>query len=138
MSKEDIDRMVKAHEAEDKKQREAADAKNDAEHTVYQAEKTCKDFEGKVDENLLKDVRTAAQALKEKLDSGDTETLKKLTENVRQALYKLSSAAYQAGAAPNQQQGNPNADFTQQQQQSSNKKEDDDGTIDAEWNETKK
>jgi len=141
MSKEDIDRMVKeaqAHEAEDKKQREAADAKNDAEQTVYQAEKTCKDFEGKVDENLLKDVRTAAQALKDKLDSGDTETLKKLTEEVRQALYKLSSAAYQAGAAPNQD--NPNADFTQQQQQqqSSNKKEDDDGTIDAEWNESKK
>jgi len=141
MSKEDIDRMVKeaqAHEAEDKKQREAADAKNDAEQTVYQAEKTCKDFEGKVDENLLKDVRTAAQALKDKLESGDTETLKKLTEEVRQALYKLSSAAYQAGAAPNQD--NPNADFTQQQQQqqSSNKKEDDDGTIDAEWNESKK
>lgn len=141
MSKEDIDRMVKeaqAHEAEDKKQREAADAKNDAEQTVYQAEKTCKDFEGKVDDSLLKGVRDAAQALKDKLDSGDTETLKKLTEDVRQALYKLSSAAYQAGAAPNQQQqGEPNADFTQQQQQSSDKK-DDDGTIDAEWNETKK
>ena len=86
---------------------------------------------------MLKGVRDAAQALKDKLDSGDTETLKKLTEDVRQALYKLSSAAYQAGAAPNQQQGEPNADFTQQQQQSSDKK-DDDGTIDAEWNETKK
>lgn len=139
MSKEDIDRMVKeaaAHEAEDKKQREAADTKNDAEHTVYQAEKTCKDFEGKVEEGLIKDVRNAAQALKDKLDSGDTETLKKLTEEVRQALYKLSSAAYQAGAAPNQ--GNANADFTQQQQQQSSDKKDDDGTIDAEWNETKK
>lgn len=137
MSKEDIDRMVKeaaAHEAEDKKQREAADAKNDAEHTVYQAEKTCKDFEGKVEDGLIKDVRDAAQALKEKLDSGDTETLKKLTEDVRQALYKLSSAAYQAGAGPNQQQGEPNTDFTQQQG-SSNKKDDD--TIDAEWNEKK-
>ena len=138
MSKDDIDRMVKeaqAHEAEDKKQREAADAKNDAEHTVYQAEKTCKDFEGKVEDGLIKDVRDAAQALKDKLESGDTETLKKLTEDVRQALYKLSSAAYQAGAAPNQQQqqqGEPNADFSQQQQ---NK---DDDTIDAEWKETKK
>ena len=133
MSKEDIDRMVdeaKAHEAEDKKKREAADAKNDAEHTVYQAEKTCKDFEGKVDDDLIKNVRTAAQNLKDKLDS-DTETLKKLTEEVRQALYKLSEAAYKAGATPNQ--GEPNADFTQQQ---SNKKDDD--TIDAEWNEQKK
>ena len=137
MSKEDIDRMVKeaaAHEAEDKKQREAADAKNDAEHTVYQSEKTCKEFEGKVDDDLIKNVRDAAQALKDKLDSGDTETLKKLTEEVRQALYKLSEAAYKAGATPNQ--GEPNADFTQQQQQSSNKQDDD--TIDAEWSEKDK
>ena len=140
MSKDDIDRMVKEakqHEAEDKKQREAADAKNDAEHTVYQAEKTCKDFEGKVDDELIKNVRTAAQALKDKLDSADTETLKKLTEDVRQALYKLSEAAYKSGAM--NQQGEPNADFTQQQQQqqnSSDKKDDD--TIDAEWTEKDK
>ncbi|MBR3498222.1 MAG: molecular chaperone DnaK [Selenomonadaceae bacterium] len=137
MSKEDIDRMVdeaKAHEAEDKKKREAADAKNDAEHTVYQSEKTCKDFEGKVDDDLIKNVRNAAQALKEKIDTADTDTLKKLTEEVRQALYKLSEAAYKAGAAPNQ--GEPNADFTQQQQQQSSNKQDDD-TIDAEFTEKK-
>ncbi len=139
MSKDDIDRMVneaKAHEAEDKKQREAADAKNDAEQTVYQSEKTCKDFEGKVDDALIKDVRDAAQSLKEKLDgNADTDTLKKATEDVRQALYKLSSEAYKAGATPNQQQqqGEPNADFTQKQ--NSNSK--DDNTIDAEWSESK-
>ena len=139
MSKDDIDRMVKeaqAHEAEDKKQREAADAKNDAEQTVYQSEKTCKDFEGKVDADLIKNVRDAAQNLKDKLGSADTDTLKKLTEEVRQALYKLSEAAYKAGATPNQQQqqqGEPNTDFTQQQQ-----KKDDDGTLDAEWSDAKK
>jgi len=137
MSKDDIDRMVKeaeTHAAEDKQKREAADARNDAEHTVYQSEKTCKDFEGKVDEALIKDVRDAAQRLKDKLDSGDTETLKKLTEEVRQALYKLSEAAYKTGAA--NPQGEPNADFTQQQQQGSSDKKDDD-TIDAEWTDKK-
>lgn len=135
MSKDDIDRMVKeaaAHEAEDKKQREAADAKNDAEHVVYQSEKTCKDFEGKVDDALIKDVRNAAQALKDKLDSADTDELKKLTEEVRQALYKLSEAAYKAGAA--NPQGEPNTDFTQQQ---GSDKKNDDGTIDAEWSDAK-
>ena len=140
MSKDDIDRMVKeaaAHEAEDKKQREAADAKNDAEHTVYQAEKTCKDFEGKVDDALIKDVRNAAQTLKEKIDgNADSDTLKKATEDVRQALYKLSSEAYKSGAAgqqQQQQQGEPNADFTQKQ----NSDGKDDDTIDAEWSESK-
>jgi len=138
MSKDDIDRMVKeaaAHEAEDKKQREAADAKNDAEHVVYQSEKTCKDFEGKVDDALIKDVRNTAQVLKDKLENADTDELKKLTEEVRQALYKLSEAAYKSGAA--NPQGEPNTDFTQQQQQNQNKK-DDDGTIDAEWSDAKK
>ena len=131
MSKEDIDRMVKeaeANAADDKKQREAADAKNDAEQTVYQAEKVCKDFEGKVSDDLIKDVRTAADSLKGDLENADVETLKKKTEDVRQALYKLSSAAYQSGAN-NQQYSQEN------QQQSNSGKKNDDGTIDAEYTE---
>lgn len=133
MSKEDIDRMVKeaeANAADDKKKREEVDAKNDAEQTVYQAEKVCKDFEGKVSEDLIKDVRTAADALKNDLDNADVETLKKKTEEVRQALYKLSSAAYQSGA--NNQQYSQEQ---QQQQQNTNSKKNDDGTIDAEYTE---
>ena len=141
MSKDDIDRMVKeaeAHAQDDKKQREAADAKNDAEHTVYQAEKTCKDFEGKVDDALIKDVRAAVEALKNDLNSSDVDALKKKTEDVRQALYKVSSAAYQSGAN-NQQYTDDNA--TQQGNNSSSNsdsKADDDGTIDAEYEEVKK
>ncbi|MBO4401893.1 MAG: molecular chaperone DnaK [Selenomonadaceae bacterium] len=136
MSKDDIDRMVKeaqAHEAEDKKQREAADAKNEAEQTVYQAEKTCKDFEGKVDDSLIKDVRAAADSLKNDLNSDDIENIKKKTEDVRQALYKMSSAAYQSGAA-NQ---NYNAGGETQQENTSGGKQNDDGTIDAEYTEKK-
>ncbi len=147
MSKEDIDRMVKeaqAHEADDKKQRDAADAKNEAEHTVYQAEKTCKDFEGKVDDALIKDVKAAVESLKNDLNSSDVETLKKKTENVRQALYKVSSAAYQSGA--NQQQyadqnsaGDENtSDNSSSSNTNTNTKADDDGTIDAEYTEVKK
>ena len=137
MSKEDIDRMVKeaeSHAQDDKKQREAADAKNDAEHTVYQAEKTCKDFEGKVDDSLIKDARAAAESLKNVLNSSDIDVLKQKTEDVRQALYKISSAAYQSGAN-NQQYSDSSA---QQESNSSNTKTDDDGTIDAEYTEVNK
>ena len=142
MSKDDIDRMVKDAEknaAEDKKQREAVDAKNDAEQTVYQAEKTCKEFEGKVNDDLIKDVRTAAESLKNDLNSSDVDALKKKTEDVRQALYKVSSAAYQSGANNQQQYTDDNA--TQQENNSSStsdSKADDDGTIDAEYEEVKK
>lgn len=136
MSKEEIDRMVKeaaAHEAEDKKQREAVEIKNKAEQTVYQAEKTCKDFEGKVDENLIKDARSAADALKNDLNNADTDTLKSKTEDVLQAIYKVTSAAYQSGA---NQQGQ-SADSTSQQSDSSTSDSGskDDGTIDAEFTE---
>ncbi len=138
MSKDDIDKMVKeaeAHAAEDKAQKEAADAKNEAEQTVYQAEKTCKDFEGKVDEDLIRNVRTANEKLEQALkDNSDVETLKKSSEDVRQALYKLSEAAYKAGAA--NAQGQPNADFTQQEQ-SSSANNNDDNTVDAEYSEVK-
>ena len=138
MSKDDIDKMVKeaeAHAAEDKAQKEAADAKNEAEQTVYQAEKTCKDFEGKVDEDLIKDVRAANEKLEQALkDNADTDTLKKSSEDVRQALYKLSEAAYKAGAA--NAQGQPNADFTHQEQ-SSTSNNNDDNTVDAEYTEVK-
>ena len=104
---------------------------------VYQAEKTCKDFEGKVDESLIKDVRAAADSLKNDLNSSDVETLKKKTEEVRQALYKLSSAAYQSGANQNQQQYS--SENQQQDSTSDNKsKADDDGTIDAEYTEVNK
>ena len=135
MSKDDIDKMVKeaeANAAADKAQRESADAKNEAEQTVYQAEKTCKDFEGKVDEGLISAVRTASSALNDKLKDKDTsvDTLKQATEDVRQALYKLSEAAYKSGAA--NAQGQPNADFTQQQAGgSSSSSNNDDNTIDA-------
>ncbi|MBR1859512.1 MAG: molecular chaperone DnaK [Selenomonadaceae bacterium] len=133
MSKDDIDRMVKeaeAHAAEDKAQKESADAKNEAEQTIYQAEKTCKDFEGKVDGELISNVRSANEILQNKLkDNASTDELKKAAEDVRQALYKLSEAAYKSGAA--NAQGQPNADFTQQEHQSGSSSNDDDNTIDA-------
>ena len=141
MSKEEIDRMVKeakAHEAEDKKQQEAVEVKNAAEQTVYQIEKTCKDFEGKIDESLIKEAKAAGDKLKEKINDSnvDIEELKKETEAAREAIYKVSTEAYKAGAA--NAQGQPNADFTQQDQSSSDKsKSQDDDTIDAEYTEVK-
>ena len=66
------------------------------------------------------------------MNSDDVEALKKKTEDVRQALYKLSSAAYQSGAA-NQ---NYNAGGETADEAPKNKPQDDD-TIDAEYTEKK-
>ena len=140
MSKEEIDRMVKeaaAHEADDKKQQETIEAKNEAEQTIYQVEKTCKDFEGKVSEDLIKEAKAAADKLKEKMNDSSisTEDLKKETEAVREAIYKVSAEAYKSGAA-NAQGQQQEADFTKSEG-GANNNANDDGTIDAEYTEVK-
>ncbi len=124
MSKEDIDRMVneaKAHEAEDKKQKEAIDAKNNADNLVYQAEKTIKELGDKADAGKVSEVKAACEKVKEAIKSNDTEAIKKATEALQKPLYELSAAAYQqaqasgAQGAQGAQTGSENAQGAQQQ-----------------------
>ena len=138
MSKEDIDRMVneaKAHEAEDKKQKEAIDAKNNADNLVYQAEKTIKELGDKADAGKVSEVKAACEKVKEAIKSNDTEAIKKATEELQKPLYELSAAAYQqaqaAGAQQGAQAGVENAQGAQQQ------KKDDDDVVDADYTEVK-
>ena len=137
MSKEDIDRMVneaKAHEAEDKKQKEAIDAKNNADNLVYQAEKTIKELGDKADAGKVSEVKAACEKVKEAIKSNDTEAIKKATEALQKPLYELSAAAYQqaqASGAQGAQAGSENAQGAQQQ------KKDDDDVVDADYTEVK-
>ena len=138
MSKEDIDRMVneaKAHEAEDKKQKEAIDAKNNADNLVYQAEKTIKELGDKADAGKVSEVKAACEKVKEAIKSNDTEAIKKATEELQKPLYELSAAAYQqaqaSGAQQGAQAGAENAQGAQQQ------KKDDDDVVDADYTEVK-
>ncbi|MGE9898964.1 molecular chaperone DnaK [Mitsuokella multacida] len=140
MSKEDIDRMVneaKAHEAEDKKQKEAIDAKNNADNLVYQAEKTIKELGDKADAGKVSEVKAACEKVKEAIKSNDTEAIKKATEALQKPLYELSAAAYQQAQAPGAQgaqgaqAGGENAQGAQQQ------KKDDDDVVDADYTEVK-
>ena len=139
MSKEDIERMVKeaeSHAAEDKKQREAVDARNAGDSLVYQAEKAIKDLGGNADQALVSKTQTAVDKLKEALKGSDIEAIKAATEEVRQPLYELSAAAYQqaqqaagaAGAAPGAE-ANAGAGSQGAQQ--------DDNVVDAEFTEVK-
>ena len=134
MSKEDIDRMVneaKAHEAEDKKQKEAIDAKNNADNLVYQAEKTIKELGDKADAGKVSEVKAACEKVKEAIKSNDTEAIKKATEALQKPLYELSAAAYQQAQASGAQAGDESAQGAQQQ------KKDDDDVVDADYTEVK-
>ncbi|PWL71534.1 MAG: molecular chaperone DnaK [Clostridiales bacterium] len=107
MSKDDIDRAVKEAEqyaAEDKKNREGVDIRNNADQLVYQSEKTLKDIGDKVSEDEKKEVQAKIDELKEALKGTDTDAIKAKTEEAQQAFYKISEKLYQAAQAEAQAQ----------------------------------
>ena len=107
MSKEDIDKAVKEAEqfaAEDKKQREAADVRNQADQMVFQTEKTLEEMGGKIDAADRSNVESALGKLKETLKGNDTEAIKNATEELTKAFYAVSEKLYQQNG---QQAGGP-------------------------------
>ena len=97
LNKDEVDRMVKEAEANaeaDKKRQEGIEAKNQADSLLYQAEKTCKDMEGKGKDEMVAKVKEAADKLKETMKSDDAEAIKKATEELTKPLYELSAELY--------------------------------------------
>jgi molecular chaperone DnaK len=106
LPKDDIDRMVREAEQyaeEDRRRREAAEAKNRAEQLVYQTEKSLKDYGDKISDEDRSAVESALTNLKEKLAGDDTVAITSATEALQQASYKLAEAVYaQAQPGPGQ------------------------------------
>ena len=110
LSKEDIDKAVKEAEqfaAEDKKNKEAVDARNEAESLVYQTEKSLGELGDKISADEKSKVEEACNKLKETLKGTDTEAIKADTEAVKQAFYAVAEKMYAAQAAA---QGAPAGD----------------------------
>ncbi len=113
MSQDDIDRAVKDAEKfaeEDKKQKEAVEVKNRAEHMIFQSEKTLEEIGDKVTDADKAPVREALDKLKNTVNGGDTEAIKADTEALEKAFYAVSEKLYQqAGGAQGAQGFDPNA-----------------------------
>jgi len=102
MSKEDIDRAVKDAEKyaeEDKKVKEAVEAKNRADSMIYQMEKALEEFGDKVDASDKAEVTAAIDKLKETVKGNDTAAIKADTEALEKAFYKVSEKMYQQSGA---------------------------------------
>ena len=108
MSKEDVEKAIKDAEKyaeQDKKQKEAAEIKNQAENLIFQSEKTLGEIGDKVSESEKSEVTAAVEKLKETVKGGDTDAIKADTEALQQVFYKLSEKLYQQqGGAEGQQQ----------------------------------
>jgi molecular chaperone DnaK len=104
MSKEDIDKAVKAAEQfaeEDKKRREEVDVKNNAENLCYSAEKLLADSGDKLQEADKNEINVKVAALRDKLQNGSVEELKTGMDELQKAVYAVSEKLYQQ-AAPQQ------------------------------------
>lgn len=105
MSKDDIDKAVKEAEqyaAEDKKRREEADLRNNADQLVYTTEKTLSDFGDKLSDAEKTDLTGAVDALKEALKGTDMDAIKTKHDELQKKVYAVSEKVYKAaGEAAN-------------------------------------
>ena len=102
MSKEDIEKAVQEAEkyaAEDKKRREAVDAKNEAESMAYAAEKLINENGDKIDSSDKSDVEAKVAAVKSAIQSDNADQIKSAKEDLEKTIQAVSTKLYQQGAA---------------------------------------
>lgn len=102
LEKDQIDDMVNEAETyaeEDKKRREVAEARNQADSLVYSAEKSVKDLGDKLDQAKAEEVKKAAEELREAAQGEDLERIKAATEKMNGFMHELSSKLYEQAKA---------------------------------------
>ncbi|MBT1072482.1 molecular chaperone DnaK [Pelotalea chapellei] len=119
LSKEEIEKMVRdaeSHADEDKKKREAIEARNHADSMVYSTEKSLKEYGDKIDAVEKGNIENKLSELKKIMEGEDAEAIKKATDELAQAAHKLAEAMYaqkpgeEAGAAPGTEQPGGSSD----------------------------
>ncbi len=105
LSDNDIDQMVKDAEKfaeEDKKRREGAEARNQADSLVHATQKQLEEHGDKIDASLKSEVEEKIAAVKTALEGGDTDAINTAAQELTQAAMKMGQSIYekeQAGAA---------------------------------------
>jgi molecular chaperone DnaK len=98
----DIEKMVQEAERfaeEDKKRREAAEAKNNAEGLVHSTERQLAEHGDKVDESLKAEIQAAIDEAKQAIEGGDSEAMKAKAQALAQVAMKLGQAIYEKDQA---------------------------------------
>ncbi|MBI1754873.1 molecular chaperone DnaK [Candidatus Azambacteria bacterium] len=97
LSKEEIERMkqdAQAHAEEDKKRKEKVEAKNNAETVVYSAEKTLREFSGKITQEDKKELEGKMEALKKVKDGDDIAAITSAMNELSASLQKIGAQMY--------------------------------------------
>ena len=127
LSEEEIERMVREAEENaeaDRKRREEAELRNEADQLIFTVDKTLKDLEGKVDESEVKKADEAKEKLQNALKENNIEQIRSAKDELSEIVQQLSVKLYEQ-AAQQQQAG----------QQDQAEKPKDDNVVDAEYEE---
>ena len=102
LPKDDIDRMVKeaeAHAAEDKKRREEAETRNQAENLAYSTEKVLKDNADKIPADVASEVSESVENLKSALKGDNFSAVKSGMDDLNEKAQRIGQAIYAAEQA---------------------------------------
>ncbi|MER6568828.1 molecular chaperone DnaK [Streptomyces sp. NPDC001093] len=105
LPRDDIDRMVREaeqHAEEDRRRREAAETRNQAEQLVYSTEKLIRDNPDKIPADAKSETESAITELKEKLKGEDTAAIRQAMERAAEAAQKIGTAMYESSRAESQ------------------------------------
>src|SRR5919112_741280 len=98
LAESEIEQMVRdaeSHAEEDRRRREEADVRNNADNLVYSVERSLKDLDGKVDADQRDNIEEAVKKTKEALSGDDIEEIKSRQQVLLSASHALSEALYQ-------------------------------------------
>jgi molecular chaperone DnaK len=108
LSKEEIERMKREAEMyaeEDRKKREMAEIKNQADNLIYVAEKTLRDAGDKISETLKKEVESKIEELKKVKEGGNIEDVKNKIQELSQTIQKIGMEMYKGQGGQKESRG---------------------------------
>jgi molecular chaperone DnaK len=139
LSDSEVERMVQEAEQyadDDKKRRESAELRNQAETLLYSTEKTMGELGDKLPEADKEKITAVSEQLRKSLEGDDPEAIRSDIEALTQASHKLAELLYSQASANPSDSDQPGDD--QNQGGGSGSKQDDDNIVDAEYEEVKK
>lgn len=104
LKEDEIKRMIRdaeMHEAEDKKRKEDVEQRNEADGTVFRAQKALDQYKEKIPQATAEEVQAKIDAAKKALEGSDLEEIKKTKADLEKSMQHIGEAMSKAGAQPN-------------------------------------
>jgi molecular chaperone DnaK len=108
LSEEEIKRIIEEaekHAEEDRRKRELVEARNQADSLIYSVEKTLRELGDKAPADLRKEVEEKIAKLREKMEGDDIEAIRRASDELTQASYRLAEILYRTKAGASEGEG---------------------------------